>query len=350
LVGANGINESGPDSSVNEVLKISVVICAYTEQRWDQTLAAVRSVMCQLPRPAQIVLVVDHNAELAAKVRCELPEITVIESTGPPGLSGARNTGLKAASEPITAFLDDDAEAAPGWLSSLAEPYLNPNVVATGGSVHPRWPVSRPSWLPRTFDWVFGCSYMGLPSSLDVVRNPIGANMSMRTRQAIEIGGFNDVVGRVGTRPTGCEETELSIRLAAGWQQSVILYVPNAAVSHNIARERLSRRYFMSRCWHEGLSKAVVVNLVGTSAGLNRERRQIAVVIPVSILHDVRRFVTGDVYALVRVFMTFTGLITTMTGYLVGRLLLMVRRRSPEAVLSIEAQSQATFVNAAENE
>ena len=38
------------------------------------------------------------------------------------------------------------------------------------------------------FDWVVGCSYRGLPETVSVVRNPIGAKMSLRTSLALEAG------------------------------------------------------------------------------------------------------------------------------------------------------------------
>ena len=40
---------------------ISVVICAYTEDRWDDLVAAVASVQGQSESPREIVVVVDHN-------------------------------------------------------------------------------------------------------------------------------------------------------------------------------------------------------------------------------------------------------------------------------------------------
>jgi glycosyltransferase involved in cell wall biosynthesis len=117
------------DECGDRQLGVSVVICAHTELRWEQTRAAVESVLRQRPRPAQVLLVVDHNADLAARARRELARVSVLESDGTPGLSGARNTGLRAATQPITAFLDDDAEARPGWLPSLIEPYSDFKVI-----------------------------------------------------------------------------------------------------------------------------------------------------------------------------------------------------------------------------
>lgn len=312
----------GPEMTVGDAgLAVSVVICAYSEQRWELTRAAVNSVLGQSPRPLQVLLVVDHNADLAARARRELPELTVLESDGAPGLSGARNAGLRAAAQPVTVFLDDDAEARPGWLASLVEPYHRADVVATGGSVHPWWPGLRPRWLPPAFDWVVGCSYVGLPDSVCVVRNPIGANMSLRTRLALESGGFDATVGRVGTRPTGCEETELAIRLTAGSPGSVVLYVPAAGVDHHVGQERLSVSYFLRRCWHEGISKATVVRLVGSTAGLASERRHAAAVIPAALLRDLRSLATGDPSALLRITAALGGLAMATAGYLTGRVI-----------------------------
>jgi glycosyltransferase involved in cell wall biosynthesis len=298
---------------------VSVVICAFTERRWLQTLAALESALRQDPPPEEVLLVVDNNADLAARARRELRSVSVLENVGIPGLSGARNTGLKAASQLVTAFLDDDAEARPGWLEHLVAPYSSPNVVATGGSVYPRWAGSRPRWLPLEFDWVVGCSYRGLPETTGQVRNPIGANMSMRTDPALDVGGFDESVGRVGTNTRGCEETELSIRLTTRRPGSVILYVPAAAVDHHVAHERLTFKYFVRRCWHEGMSKADVVRLVGAAAGLQRERRQTAVVIPTALIHELRSLVTGHISAAARIGALIAGLTAASAGYVTGR-------------------------------
>ena len=300
-------------------LAVTVVICAYTLDRWSTTKAAVASVVSQRPAPAQVLLVIDYNPELAALARAELAEVTVLENTGNRGLSGARNTGLKAATEPISAFLDDDAEAQPGWLAALVEPYEDAGVAATGGGVWPRWVGARPDWLPPEFDWVVGCSYVGLPQTTAVVRNPIGANMSFRTELALAAGGFNGSVGRVGTLPRGCEETELAIRVTAS-ADGKVMYVPAAAVDHHVGPERTRFGYFVRRCWHEGQSKAAVVGLVGASSGLSRERRQTAVVIPAAIRRDLDSLIRGRRSGAARVAASAAGLTAAVTGYAAGRL------------------------------
>jgi hypothetical protein len=143
--------------------------------------------------------------------------------------------------------------------------------------------------------------------------------MSMRTAAALAAGGFNSVVGRIGTRPRGCEETELAIRLTAAQPGSQVLYVPDSAVDHHVPRQRVRVRYFVSRCWQEGRSKADVVMLAGSRAGLERERRQVAVVIPAAIRGDVRSALRGNLAGLARAATAVAGLAVTTAGYLTGR-------------------------------
>jgi hypothetical protein len=308
-------------------LMVTVVVCAYTEARWPQTRAAIESVLAQSPGPEQVIMVADHNQKLADRARRELPSITVLESDGPPGLSGARNTALRNAKQPVTVFLDDDAEARPGWLASLVEPYRSSDVIATGGNVLPWWPDRRPRWLPATFDWVVGCSYLGLPEAGGRVRNPIGANMSLRTKEALTAGAFDTRVGRVGNQPRGCEETELAIRLTKNRPGSVVYYVPDAAVDHHVSQDRLGVGYFLRRCWHEGQSKADVVELGGAAAGLKSERRHAAVVIPAAIMRDIGAAITGEAAGLPRIAAAIGGLAMTAAGYVTMRFRLTARSR-----------------------
>ncbi|HLI56097.1 MAG TPA: glycosyltransferase, partial [Actinomycetota bacterium] len=48
-------------------LRFSVVVCAYTERRWDDLVAAVASLKAQTDPPFEIILSIDHNPELYAR-------------------------------------------------------------------------------------------------------------------------------------------------------------------------------------------------------------------------------------------------------------------------------------------
>src|SRR5688500_9286866 len=91
---------------------ISVVICAHTEERWEQLACAVESLQSQSVAPHEILVVIDHNPALADRAYRRLPSVRVIENEQQRGISGARNSGIAAASAAIIAFMDDDAIAA----------------------------------------------------------------------------------------------------------------------------------------------------------------------------------------------------------------------------------------------
>ena len=48
---------------------VSIVICAYTEDRWPELVAAVDSVRQQTTLPYEIILVIDHHPQLLLRAR-----------------------------------------------------------------------------------------------------------------------------------------------------------------------------------------------------------------------------------------------------------------------------------------
>src|SRR5205085_11168485 len=98
---------------------VTVVICAYTEDRWDDLVLAVESIARQSPAPRELIVVVDHNERLLARVRARYPEHRCVPNEERQGLSGARNTGVRLATGDVVAFLDDDARARSGWPAAI---------------------------------------------------------------------------------------------------------------------------------------------------------------------------------------------------------------------------------------
>lgn len=314
----------GPENldgqAVGDSPPVTVVICAYDEARWDKLKAAVASVRDQNRAPEQCIVVVDHNERLLDRARHAFPDAEVVANAHCAGLSGARNTGVEKARGDVVAFLDDDAAAEPDWLESLTAPYADTSVVGTGGAVIPQWETGRPGWLPSEFYWVLGCSYRGLPTELAAIRNPIGANMSFRRSVFEEVGGFTTGIGRSSSAPLGCEETELSIRARAAMPGSCILQVPGAVVHHFVGEGRVTLRYYLRRCYAEGLSKAQVVATSGGAKSLDSERRYVRRVLPSGVLRGLGKAARGDVDGLIQSGMIVLGLVVTSFGYARDRL------------------------------
>jgi glycosyltransferase involved in cell wall biosynthesis len=300
---------------------ISVVICAYTEDRWDQICAAVDSVRAQSLPSAEIILVIDHNPALFKRAAAAMSNVTVVENRQGQGLSGARNTGASMAQGDIIAFLDDDATAHEDWLKFLADSYEEPKIVGVGGLTLPRWQSARPAWLPEEFYWVIGCNYLGMAPSGAPVRNLIGANMSFRREAFNSVeGGFVTGIGRTSTgRPLGCEETEFCIRLGQQSPGSIFIMDHRAMIWHYVSDSRCTVSYFLSRCFAEGISKAQVAASVGSGDGLSAERAYTTRTLPLGVIRGIGDLFRGDVSGPGRAMAIIAGLGMTSFGYLRGK-------------------------------
>lgn len=299
-------------------LDVSVVICAYSDERVGYLSAAIESALSQTVPAAQIIVVIDHNPRLFQHLRAHFQDVMLIENRGDRGLSSARNTGIARARGSVIAFLDDDAVAAHDWLQQLLTGYADPHVCGVGGLVEPAWLAPRPRWLPREFDWVVGCSYRGIPESRSPVRNLIGANMSFRREVFETIGGFRSNIGRRGTRPFGCEETEFCVRAHQRRPSEIVLYEPRARVQHVVPPSRTRWRYFVARCYAEGVSKAQVAHYVGARDALSSERVYAFRTLPRGIGRDLACILHGDATGLVRAGVIVAGLALTSAGYVRG--------------------------------
>lgn len=313
---------------------ISVIICAYTNDRWDNLIAAVESVQQQTFPPKEIIVVIDHNQDLLKRIREHIPGVIAMENQEAKGLSGARNSGAFIAQSEVIAFLDDDAVSEPNWIENLIGCYTSPSVVGVGGKIEPLWLKSRPFWFPDEFGWVVGCTYQGMPITKAPVRNVIGANMSVRRQVLLAVGGFRESFGcnhnnttKGGTHSglkwlqhhAGDEETEFCIRIAQQRLDSTWLYTPQAIIRHRVPPQRTRWAYFLWRCYDEGLGKAMLVRLRGAQAGLSSERAYAFKALPKGVvrgLTDVFRH--RDLTGLARAGAIAAGLTTTVAGYLMG--------------------------------
>ena len=316
--------ESPPGNStgVSGSADVSVVLCAYTELRWDDLCAAVGSVREQSLAAREIIVVIDNNPDLLARVRESMSDVTAIENTGARGAGEARNRGVELATGSIIAFLDDDAVATPAWIERAATAFADPRVLGVGGTIEPAWDAQAPRWMAEEFYWTVGCTYPGLPTTPAPVRNLIAANMFVRRAAFLELDGFRAGFGKTGAR-SGTEETDLCIRANQRWPQGVWLYDPDVAVNHRVPQSRSCPSYFISRCYDEGVAKASIVGFVGGGDGLASERVYTTRTLPRGFVKGMKATLVGhELDGIARSISIVVGLTATIMGYLAGKVAL----------------------------
>jgi GT2 family glycosyltransferase len=309
----------------------TVVVCAFASARLEQTIACVGSVLRQKPSPRQVVIVVDHNDGLQADLRARLPrEVEIVANAAARGLSSARNTAIARSRGDYIVFIDDDAVAQDQWLARLLSAFDDPAVIGAGGHARPLWAEPPPGWFPPEFLWVVGCSYTGLPQA-GSVRNPLGCNMAFRAEVFRSVGMFNPAIGRLGSLPLGCEETEFCLRASRAVPDARIALVSGAEIDHHVPAARATVRYLLRRCYFEGISKALVRRL-GDRRSLDTERTYLRNALPARVKASIRRALGGHVAEGLGLVGALVGSVAAAAaGYLVG---LVVFRVRPPAVVT----------------
>jgi glucosyl-dolichyl phosphate glucuronosyltransferase len=310
---------------------VSVIICAYTLDRWSDLCAAVESLRKQVLRPDEIIVVIDYNPELLRRAAREFHDAVVVPNQEARGLSGGRNTGLAASTASLVAFLDDDAVADPHWLSRLVTHCGDPNVLGVGATVAPIWIGERPGWLPEEFLWTVGCSYRGLPKRSCAVRNGFGGAMLFRRQTFRRAGGFATGLGRqAADLPLSCEDTEMCMRAKAAFPHGHFVLEPSSVVWHKVTSKRLTWAYFLLRCYAEGASKAHFAGLFKGQDALATERHYVLNALSSGFAISLADFLFwGKLDGLKRSGAITIGLTSVAAGYFAVRMNLMRRHALP---------------------
>ncbi|AEH36977.1 glucosyl-dolichyl phosphate glucuronosyltransferase [Halopiger xanaduensis] len=247
-------------------MKVSVVICIYSMDRFEAFSEAVESVLDQTYEPVETILIVDGNQTVYERVEEEWgghERITVYCNDENVGLSMSRNRGAELANGDVIAFLDDDAVADEQWVKELVSVYEEHDVEAVGGKMVPQWVAGKPTFLPEEFYWLVGVTYRGFPNE-GAVRNTFGSNISFRADVLSELGGFDPNLGRKSGKHVQGEETELAARLRTELN-GTLYYTPDAKVKHKIFDYRTRFPWLAKRAFWQGYSKHVMKRLVPAS-------------------------------------------------------------------------------------
>jgi glycosyltransferase involved in cell wall biosynthesis len=304
---------------------VSVIICAYTEERLSNIIEVVDSVRFQTRPADEIILSVDHNPTLAEKLSHELHfPVKIIHNIGTRGLSETRNVGIRSSTGEIIAFIDDDAIADRNWLLYLITPFQNENVAAVGGKAIPLWfNDKRPLWFPEEIDWIVGCTYKGLPVKDNQIRNVPGCSMAFRKKLFNSVGFFRTDIGGIGNTPRGGEEADLCLRLKQRDPNIKIIFEERSLIYHHAPATRMKLSYVIRRSFNEGYYKRIVEKLSHHSQkqSLSTENSYLKYLIFQSIPKKIGRF-----YRISNLAATCTIIVcifSTSLGYLVN----MVKKR-----------------------
>ena len=240
------------------MIDISIIICTYNR---SQLLKDTLTSCDKLHYITDIeVIVVDNNSTdhtqqiveswMGFSENKHIKKVYLFEACQ--GLSFARNTGIANAQGRIIAFLDDDAIPSEQWLCIMYKSFVKyPDALAIGGKILPRFEIDRPDWLTSNFDnylsiMDFGDFEQEYPSNLF----PFGANMAFR-REVFDSYTFSNDLGRKGMSLLSGEETYLFRSIA---QHGKIYYIPDMYVNHFVTKERLTKKWMLSRLYAQGVS------------------------------------------------------------------------------------------------
>ncbi len=211
--------------------RFCVIVC--TRNRCKQLSEALRSFeTCRVPDgwEADLIIVDNGSTDATSAVASEMPRrgqfaVRVIAEMRP-GLSCARNAGLRATDAELVAFTDDDCKADPDWVSRLIETFDNhPSVSALFGRVQPPEGAKASHMVAvKTEESAHEYRYPAMPGRLGH-----GNNMAFRRQALAQVGAFDEALG-AGAPLAAAEDLDMAYRILR--RGGVIRYEPSCRIVH----------------------------------------------------------------------------------------------------------------------
>ncbi len=230
----------------------TVVIC--TRNRPESLRRCLTTVLAGIDEDADVLVIDNSPANPATRevlvpfARAGLPVRSVPLRRA--GLSGARNLSLSEAQGDIVAFIDDDVLVERGWLTPIRRAFADhPSNAMVLGLVPPaELETDAQVAFERRLPWStrfkpVGYSMRDRPRASPFPYNAgqlgAGANMALRRRVALDLGGFDPALG-AGTWTRGGEDLEMFVRILRSG--AGIYYEPSSIVWHVHQRNASSVR------------------------------------------------------------------------------------------------------------
>jgi GT2 family glycosyltransferase len=273
--------EKASDDDVTERPLITVVVC--TRDRPDSAMVTLRALADLHYQPFEVVVV--DNAPSSDATRT-----VFLEGFGDdarfryvreprPGLSCARNRGIREASADIVAFTDDDVRVDPWWLDGIMRGFRAATDVGcvTGFTATAEVENAAQLYFDIRIGWGTDCE----PRTFDLAEyrddSPLypyasgeigsGANFAVSRRLLKEIGDFDEALG-AGTPCGGGEDLNMFTRILLNGNR--VVYEPSAIVWH-VHRAILDELSKQMRSYGSGFTAALVAIMLASP----RARREL---------------------------------------------------------------------------
>ncbi len=205
----------------------------------------------------ELVVVDNHTRPAALAVFVEnTPVPTRVVHEPRPGLSRARNTGIRGARGDYVLITDPDARPATSWVRRLVAALERTGAYCAGGKVVPRWTGARPPRLdPRVARLFVPPVWPDRVSPLAAPYWLVGCNLGFRRDP---LPRFDERFGVRGRRHLSCEDLEIVIRAQRAGLGVVV--VPGAVVARAVHPADRRVTALVGRAFWHGVSIARLVN------------------------------------------------------------------------------------------
>ncbi len=202
----------------------TLVIC--TRNRPALLRKCLEGVRKLLHQPQEVIVVDNTGGDEATRsIADQFGVRYILESS--PGLSRARNRGLKEAQAEVVAFMDDDAIPSPEWLGQVLSAFRDEDLGAVSGRVVTPENDQEGSiaTTPRSLDrhnpkWLEIASFGGMG---------LGSNMAFRRSACVGRVLFDERLGRGAPFQIAEEHFAFAYLISLGY---TVRYIPEAIVFH----------------------------------------------------------------------------------------------------------------------